>query len=378
MCLTLLLVFTIDNVRSIQTSWHEYQVDRSEKARLESVLRASIGYGGLIHEFKNYVLRHEDFRMDAVQADIGSAKTVINQYQSLGTSAAEKVALEDISTVLDNYAEALFKARELIQKKSTPEEIDAQVKVNDIPALRGLQTLGSEVERQTGAYAYAENSDKPAIFDANKVKGRVAAHIRATMGYGGMIHEFKNFVLRRNLGRAQNVTNKISKIRSYIQAYRKLDPTKAEIISLDDIGLTVNQYEKNLNKITTLISTKPGITAAEIDHAVKVDDKVAFRGLATLDHEIAAQVRALSLDVGHDLDFLANIVPLINWVILSLIIFVVTGSIWMFNVTIVTPISITTKTMNLLAKDETDIKITGIGQKNEIGQMARALEKFRA
>ena len=372
-CLALLLSFTIDNVRSIQTSWLEYQVDRSEKARLETVLRASIGYGGMIHNFKNYVLRHEDLLMDTVQADIGSAKTVIRQYQSLGTSAAEKVALEDIGNVLNNYATALFKTKELIQKETTPEEIDAQVKVNDTPALRGLQTLESEVERQTGS----GTKDEPKIINTDKVRGRVAAHIRAAMGYGGMIHEFKNFVLRRDISRTQNITTKMAEIRSYIQAYRKLDPTEAEKISLDDISLTVNQYEKSLGKITSLISSKPGITATEIDHAVKVNDKVAFRGLATLDREIAAQVQALSLDLENNLDFLANTVPIINWIILSLIIIIVSGSIWIFNKMIVKPIGTTTQTMNLLAKDQIDIEISGTFKNNEIGQMARALEKFR-
>lgn len=376
-CLAILLGFTIDNVRSIQTSWLEYQVDRSEKARLESVLRASIGYGGMIHNFKNYVLRHEDFRMDAVQADIGSAKTVIRQYKSLGTSAAEKVALEDIDNVLNNYANALFNAKELIQKKTAPEKIDVQVKVNDAPALRGLQTLESEVERQTGSGSGSGTKDKSEIINADKVKGRVAAHIRAAMGYGGMIHEFKNFVLRRDISRTQNITTKISEIRSYIQAYRKLDPTEAEKISLDDIDLTVNQYEKSLRKITSLISSKSGITATEIDRAVKVDDKVAFRGLATLDREIAAQVQALSLDLENNLDFLANTVPIINWIILSLIIIIVSGSIWIFNKMIVKPIVTTTQTMNLLVKDQIDIKISDTLKKNEIGQMARALEKFR-
>ena len=79
-CLALLPDFTIKNVHSIQTSWLKYQVDRSEKVRMKSVLQASIGYGSLIRKFKNYVLRHEDFQIDIIQADIDNTKLIWNKY----------------------------------------------------------------------------------------------------------------------------------------------------------------------------------------------------------------------------------------------------------------------------------------------------------
>ncbi|MEY8216452.1 MAG: hypothetical protein RPR97_18450 [Colwellia sp.] len=47
------------NISLIDDTWEQYQTDRSEKSRLESALRAAIGYGGMIHEFKNFILRHD-------------------------------------------------------------------------------------------------------------------------------------------------------------------------------------------------------------------------------------------------------------------------------------------------------------------------------
>ncbi|MCI5224442.1 MAG: hypothetical protein D3924_17690 [Candidatus Electrothrix sp. AR4] len=119
-----LLENTVENVRVIEQNWLDYQADRSEKARLESVLSTSIGYGGMVHEFKNYVLRHDEKHMDAVQAHIGAARVIIKQYFSLGTTEAEKIALEDLSLTLDKYVKALFTARSLIQKNISPEKID--------------------------------------------------------------------------------------------------------------------------------------------------------------------------------------------------------------------------------------------------------------
>lgn len=48
-----------DSIKLIDTTWSQYQADRSDKSRLESALRTAIGYGGMIHNYKNYVLRHD-------------------------------------------------------------------------------------------------------------------------------------------------------------------------------------------------------------------------------------------------------------------------------------------------------------------------------
>ena len=362
--LAVLLGYTIRNVSSIEESWYTYQADRSEKARLESVLRAAIGYGGMIHDFKNYVLRHEDFRMDLVQADIGAARAVVGQYRSLGLSEAEKVALEDISSVLNKYNDALFTTRELITENATTKEIDKKVRIDDSIALRSLDTLRSEVDRLSGAGQ-----------TSRKVKGRIVANLRAGMGYGGMIHEFKNLVLRSDLPRVTKIQTHIASIENSILAYRELGTTTAEKIALDDIENTIFQYKSKLENIIELVKTKSAIS--KIDQAVKINDSAALRGLKTLDKEIALQVDTLSKNVGENLTFLATVVPILNWSVLTIIIMTMGASIWFFHTYIIRPISTTTALMNLLAKDETAISIQGLERKNEIGQMSRALESFR-
>lgn len=81
------------------------------KSRLVVDLRATLGYGGMIHLFKNYVLRHEN-NIDSIynqtmvvdiDKQIQYAVLVIQQYQQLGTTNAETIALEDIKTTLTNY-----------------------------------------------------------------------------------------------------------------------------------------------------------------------------------------------------------------------------------------------------------------------------------
>lgn len=362
--LAAVLSFTVLNIGSIETSWIKYQADRSEKARLESSLRKAIGYGGMIHHFKNYVLRHREPLIDDIQSDIGAAKAVVGQYGSLVLSEAEKVALEDISIALHNYEEALAKSREMIRHANTPAEIDSEVKVEDAAALRGLNTLRTEVERLAGEGDIARD-----------IKGRLAANLRAALGYGGMIHEFKNLILRGDLPRISKIKEHIASIEEIFRAYAVLGPTIAEEIALDDISSAVTAYKSKLSVAEDLILA--GATVSEVDKSVKVDDSKALRGLNSLDREIALQVEVLSREVGSNLNFLTNVVPPINWIFLAIIVLAVLSSVWMFNVYVIRPISTMVNLMGRLASEDTELTIPHIGRTNEIGQMASALETFR-
>lgn len=356
-------VQTARNISVVETSWREYQANRSEKARLESVLRASIGYGGMIHEFKNFILRQDVSRIDLVQAHTGGAKAVISQYSSLGTTSAEAVALQDILQVLDKYDAALMRARELIDQNQTPAQVDRAVQVDDGPALRGLATLRQEVEKQleTG--------------DIEAGKGRIAATLRAELGFGGMIHEFKNFVLRKDLPRAAIVREKLGSARVAIFKYQAIGPTVAERLALEDISEMLDAYEVALNKAEQLarLNQQP----ARIDKEIRVDDKLALRGLGVIDKEIAYQAEKSSRDVTESLMLATNLIDIATWGTVLLVL-VVTGSwVWIMRFLVIGPIQEMTGLMTRLAGNRLDIEVPATGQKNEIGEMARAVEVFR-
>lgn len=362
--LAILLSYTVHNVGSIQTSWHEYQLDRSEKARLESVLSASIGYGGMIHEFKNYVLRHENVRVSKIQAHIGAAKAVINQYQSLVLSDVEKSALQDITTVLNAYNKALLITVDLVSRNVTAHDIDRRVKVDDSIALLALKILRSEVVHDS------ETNERQ-----SQTKGRILANIRAGLGFGGMIHEFKNLVLRSDLPRVTKIREYISSIEKNIAKYKVLGTSSNEDIALDNIIRTLDAYKSKLNIITKLIKAKTSIS--KIDSAVKINDRSALQGLKTLDKEIASQIDSLSKHVDDSLHFLATVVPIFNWGALVILLLAMGASVWIFQHYVISPISTSIALMKTVAKGDTAITIKGMQGKNEISQIARALNTFR-
>ncbi len=362
--LVIALGYTVHQVALVEEDWHSYQADRSEKARLESALRASMGYGGMIHHFKNYILRNDESLMDAAQADIGAARSLIRQYSILNLGEAEKIALEDISQTLDKYDQALVTSRKFMGQTHDPEAVDQMVKVSDVSALRGLDTLRSEVKSKR--------------IDTSLVKGRVAADIHSYLGYGGMIHDFKNLILRRDVSKLEKVENDIEGINKTMALYRTLSVTVAESIALEDIGNVLNQYKSKLQLIKKMITE--GNSIIEIDQAVKVDDTLALRGLETLDREIAHQVDKLSEGVGEQLQFVSVVASWVSALMLGVILVVFIASLFLFNRYVIQPVTRMTQRMDRLSSGDTSVdKVAeeGVDLQNEIGQMARALVTFR-
>lgn len=52
-------ITVVTNVDTVSSTWERFQKGRSEKAHAINALRRELGYGGLIHHFKNFVLRRE-------------------------------------------------------------------------------------------------------------------------------------------------------------------------------------------------------------------------------------------------------------------------------------------------------------------------------
>ncbi|MCP5068387.1 MAG: methyl-accepting chemotaxis protein [bacterium] len=126
-----------------------------EVARLREIARKSVGrralmaetsrltgYGGIIHQFKNYVLRR----------DPKYGKKIDEQYRTLSAKFDEYVALlppgsphiEAVSTyrkTLEDYRKQAELVGNLAASGQTTEQIDAAVKISDGPAIDALQQL---------------------------------------------------------------------------------------------------------------------------------------------------------------------------------------------------------------------------------------------
>ncbi|WP_017220462.1 methyl-accepting chemotaxis protein [Moritella dasanensis] len=131
-----------DNVHKIDTAWDSYQANISARGTVINEITASLGYGGIVHQFKNYILRQDDaYRQTFIQR-YTSLLSQVNHYQALsGITAKEQNALKDIVNVANQYRQNLDSVQSLITNGAGIKAIDSSVKVDSKPALNALVLL---------------------------------------------------------------------------------------------------------------------------------------------------------------------------------------------------------------------------------------------
>lgn len=355
--------FTLSNVRDIETKWIAFQAGRSEKLRAVNTLRRELGYGGMIHSFKNYVLRKDAGLKRVVDTNLGGARAIIAQYRSLGIGATEAKSLVEISKVLDAYTGALEKAETMISRGAPPGEIDRTIKVNDAPALDGLNGLDRELTRERERIT------------STRGKPQFISDIRRAIGYGGMIHDFKNFVLRHDHALLKSIETDLTAATSAVNGYAALGVNDAEQRALAGIRSTLAAYGSAATIAEQLADT--GSRAVEIDRAVRVDDGPALRGLESLSREIIAASDASARRVSESLGLVAGVAVSAAWITAALILLLIAASLWLIRSRIVGAISRMTALMTRLAEGDLNAPIYETSQINEIGAMEKALEVFR-
>lgn len=351
------------NVSEADQFWRSYQDDSSAKARALEALVTNLGFGGMIHQFKNYVLRQDTPRVKKIITAAGGALAALKQYEASGINPAEAKAIEDIKGVIDLYVSNMEMVQGLAESGSDAASIDGVVKISDKPALAGIAVLMQAVR------------DDRQSTNTSVTKTELLFRIRADMGYGSMIHQFKNYVLRKDTPRIEKIQKGAANALATIEEYRNLEVTPAEQDALNNIAGVVNAYITNLDKAVKLASE--GKTPEEIDGTVKINDKPALQGMNQLVTEIAKQnqTKRSSLTSSlYNIQILAltiMIVAVLTAVILTIL------SVWALNFKIVRPIRKITNIMTDLAQGNVDIELEEQKYKNEIGEIAKAVIVFR-
>jgi PAS domain S-box-containing protein len=105
-----------------------------------------LGYGGLIHCMKNFVLRGDREYIDRFNDSHAAAQEAIRRYQELPElTPTELAALRQVQTVIDNYRAAFDLAVTLRTDPATAgldaREVDARVRVDDSLAFASISVL---------------------------------------------------------------------------------------------------------------------------------------------------------------------------------------------------------------------------------------------
>ncbi len=145
--LAVLAILTAFNLKSqaindkAHSQWHRYSSGIERKSQLISQIHQHLGYAGMIHHFKNAVLRREPAHLMQAGQHIEQALGAIADYRALGVSAAEGEALQAIEDTIDRYTEKIALIRQMIAAGADAHQIDARVKVDDSAATAALASL---------------------------------------------------------------------------------------------------------------------------------------------------------------------------------------------------------------------------------------------
>ncbi|MHA1597822.1 MAG: hypothetical protein ACTSV1_03795, partial [Alphaproteobacteria bacterium] len=230
-------IVAVENITDIRTIWDEFQAGRSEKARALNAVRKEIGYGGMIHQFKNFVLRQDAPRIRRVNAKLGGVAEAVTRYRALGTNAQESQALDALDNALESYGNALAQAERLVAAGKSPQQIDDLVRIDDAPAIAALNVLDGIIAERIGGNA------------ALASKPQIVAALYKAMGYGGMIHHFKNFVLRHDHEKLRSVRGSLDAARMGVGLYLGHPLNKTESKAVRDIAGVIEAYARALVQV---------------------------------------------------------------------------------------------------------------------------------
>ncbi|MCK5445714.1 MAG: PAS domain S-box protein, partial [Rhodospirillaceae bacterium] len=136
---------TANNIVHIQQEWVAYEQEATQRTILLSELYSVIGYGGFIHNFKNYILRGSDTYRVEVERDRERIINTITRFRALPLTDNEVEAINHVAATFGKYFEKFETAKTEVNKDHAPADIDTLVKVDDSLALQALDALTKAV-----------------------------------------------------------------------------------------------------------------------------------------------------------------------------------------------------------------------------------------
>ncbi|GGK61200.1 methyl-accepting chemotaxis protein [Amphritea balenae] len=147
-------------------SWQALQEKALERQNTLFTMRSEIGYGAMIHNFKNYVLRGQDKYQKRTRDNHAQLSESISYYRSLGGITAEEIqALNDIQSVADSYLQSLNNVQKLVAKPSPITVIDRSVRISDQTAIDGFAVLEKHYIELSQQYTQMFEADAEDTFN---------------------------------------------------------------------------------------------------------------------------------------------------------------------------------------------------------------------
>ncbi len=253
----------------------------SEKHLIISQMKELVGYGGIIHNFKNYVIRGQFKYKTKIQKQYAQLLVLIKQYKKVGNISDDEMNfLADIEDVFMDYFSGLGIVTEAMNNEKSVVKLDQLLEISDGPAIVALNILSNSLFSDSSEYWFTQITSK--INKLKKIDDELASilltktniiknNVFISLIYI-LIGSILSIVLAMIVGYI--ISNKITKtINSFTLGldnffaflnYEKDDVDLLEKIGSDEFGEMTDKVNENI------IMTKEGIQA---DRKV-VDDTI--------------------------------------------------------------------------------------------------------
>ena len=348
----------------IKKSWDDFELQRSEKFRALIILDQSLGYGGLINDFKIFVIRQNEEDNRKFHQHLGAAMSAIQNYRNLIPSESESQSLADISDVLDKYYESAKVAEREIANGITPLELDKLVMVNDDRAIKAVNDLSRLILGESRALF-------PNLHDYSVLFSRLVH----TAGYGGMIHHYKNYLIRGDKRYKDAALESFESLRALLLAYDSDNALPIERGAAKVILETIDLYSRQLDEITQLRDN--GLSIREIDNIVQVDDAPALESLNILSRSINKRLGDEANQVSIRLDNIGQSSQNQLYIVIITFLLMFSGGIYLVWFRVTKPLGKLSNIISKLSVGDFQTEVTEVNANDEVGEIAKMLNLYK-
>tara|TARA_R110002096_G_scaffold436051_2_gene666272 strand:- start:12418 stop:14328 length:1911 start_codon:yes stop_codon:yes gene_type:complete len=291
LCVGLLIVLSVAvaggfssyrSASNVKKEWSEYTDSILKRQALLSSIKSNFGYGGAIHNFKNYVLRHTlEYRLKTI-ANLDSISSALDEYDRLqGETKKERLAILAIRTTVEEYRAAVEAVQTNIGSANT-KQLDHLVRIDDAAAIDAFAILSAHHDALTDARRAALTRQIDEMLWLLLVLGAVFLSVIASL-----LALFQRIV--------------IQPIRVVAEAAAQVSlgnlETKIEYRSADEIGVLAEAFRCLLERQKTLASAAASIGRGDLTVDVKVRSHIDALGNSMV--MMKSNIKNLVGDVDH-------------------------------------------------------------------------------
>lgn len=276
--LVLVGFFIYNNLGKVDGIWNRFVDEDVPRQASLMEMKSQFGYGGFIHNFKNYVIRGNQKYVARFEENRKKLTQAIEDFKALQIDKDEEKAIADIESVAQQYVDNIKEVTRLLAEGKTVTEIDAGVKVNDAPAFAAF----TAIEERFQALQEMETRSMGSTLKVSRIF--IAASVVVVIAF---ITIFSFFLMSRFVIHPIEALVKVS------DAVSKYDLNqRAKVDSNDEIGKLAVSFNAMIDHLKDIIHKV--INAAEVITNSSDEINTSSDDLATQTNEQAASITQTS------------------------------------------------------------------------------------